>query len=184
MKKLLYALLLCICVLSPLHASSYRKIAELRNCLLYSYHVDLDAITPIVNKFSPVKDQLIEEFIVKSHVLTKGFSKKRASPPLLPENDPVYLAEKGHAILYEDASIRVLWEETQPGEQEPFHKHCWKSLMVIVKGALFEMKGQDQSIETNYWPEGIHELPADTQAYAYKNISSTPFQALRFEFKN
>lgn len=56
--------------------------------------------------------------------------------------------------------------------------------MVIIQGGLFEITGSDGSIQTDFWPPGVYDLPAESISSAYKNIGTTEFKALRFEIKD
>ena len=107
--------------------------------------------------------------------------------------DAVAAAPTNHKVLLEDDKIRVLRVEVAPGTTEPIHNHSWPSVMYfeipqpityivykLVNGRPVETKRFDapalQVSETvRFEPEELH---------AVLNRGSTPFVAVRIEFKD
>ncbi len=107
--------------------------------------------------------------------------------------DAVAAAPNSHHILMEDDKIRVLRVEVAPGATEPVHDHRWPSVMYfeqpqpityivykLIDGRPVETERFDapafkvsQTVRGD--PEGLH---------AVMNRGSTPFIAVRFEFKD
>ena len=120
--------------------------------------------------------------IEKSNKLNINFSEKKTDTNI-PFDDAVSRAPKWHEVLFESPYVRVLWGDSTPGDEEPFHTHHWKSLMVIIQAGEYEITNPDGSIQNDLWPAGVYELPAESDPSAYKNTGSSEFKALRFEIK-
>lgn len=167
--------------------SQIDKTTELEICLKNCFQIDQKSTALILNKLTPFLENsknypVIDEFINRSKALHIRCPAEKPEPKL-PVNDPTLLAPEWHQVLFENSCIRVLWLESKPNDREPFHTHHWKSLMLIVQPAKFEIQNRDGSIETDDWPIGVYELPAETKSSAYTNLGPTEFKALRFEIK-
>lgn len=164
------------------------KSLEVENCLKTCYHIDEKSIPEIILKFTPLITNLdyhdiLDDFIAKSKNISIKPSTSTINAALL-KNDAVLQAPEWHEILFESPSLRILWGRSSPGDHEPFHTHQWPSLMVITQAGKFAIKSPDGSIETDVWPAGVYELPAETVPLAYTNVGESEFQALRFEIKD
>lgn len=98
--------------------------------------------------------------------------------------EAVLVASQWHKVLYEDATVRILFGETKPGEREPMHMHSYRRTMIIISGAEFEIEYFDGTKEFGSWDAGLYELPPDEQPAAYTNVGTTIFRTLILEYKS
>ena len=182
MKKTILFLLLCQTIHGFTDAVFEEKGSGLEHCLMKCWGVDQHTAVFIQNKLKTVDQELLDAFIEKSQNLNIDFSPSKQLVPLIPE-DGVIQATKQHLIVFESPYVRILWGSTLPGEREPFHKHGWKSLMLIVQATTFKIEYPDGTIEVGDWPVGLYELPAN-ETYSCTNIGTLPDQILRFEIKD
>ena len=124
-----------------------------------------------------------------SALASAGEDPCRGSWSLADELDAMTAAPKSHSVLFENELVRVLEVVIAPGEKEPAHTHRWPSVMMVDGPArirYFDAAGK-QVFETpadrvlaasvlpeRMGPEGLH---------AVENIDTTPFHAIRVEFK-
>lgn len=162
-------------------------IEKVEKCLNDDYQIDENSAKVITTKLSPLfktseGKSVLTDFVKKSSELNIQFiqSFKEVTLSL---DDAVLVAPKWHEVLFESHSVRVLNLDSQPGDEEPYHTHSWKSLLVITKSAEFLIINNEGMEERDVWPIGVYELPAESSPSAYFNVGSTNFNALRFEIK-
>lgn len=196
MNKLLqkYFIIFASLALIPLLGFAYELNSEdniqynLECCLLECYHIDHRSADVIMSKFTPLIEDInshhiINEFIRKSKNLNIVFSGNKPNEVLQPD-DAILKASDWHKILFESCYVRIFLGYSKPGEREPFHRHQWKRIMVMLQDATFKIENDDGSTMTDIWPMGVYELPPETLCSAYTNIGNTEFRALIFEVKN
>jgi predicted metal-dependent enzyme (double-stranded beta helix superfamily) len=107
--------------------------------------------------------------------------------------DAVNAAPASHQVLLENEAVRVLRVTIAAGATEPVHDHRWPSVMYFeraqpltyisyqlrdgrpVETARVDVPGEALTGAQAAEPEGLH---------AVRNRGSTPFVALRVEFKD
>jgi hypothetical protein len=62
---------------------------------------------------------------------------QQQSWPWPAESDAVTAAGKHHKVLLENDRVRVLDVTVLPGEKEPYHSHCWPSVLYIQQAGDF-----------------------------------------------
>jgi predicted metal-dependent enzyme (double-stranded beta helix superfamily) len=107
-----------------------------------------------------------------------------------PEGDGVAAAPNNHRVLLENENMRVLEVTLQPGERENVHHHQWPSVMVIDSRPNYVNYDKDgniirPAIEVSANPEMpiVARLPPQA-AHSVLNTGSTPFHAIRIEYKH
>lgn len=101
--------------------------------------------------------------------------------------DAVTNAPCSHKVLIENRKIRVLEVVVEPDKQEPYHHHCYSSILLVLaptriayynKSKEKEYELKESQVQMGAWllpPEDIH---------AVKNLDKhKKFYALRFERK-
>lgn len=167
---------------SALFAGSDERARELqiKQCLLEDYRVDLIALPKILEKFSPFLESdtyipILDEFLEESKKLNIYSELSTPSEEVYPSY---------HSILFENTRLRVSWAVTKSGEQEPFQKHPWKTLMVIVRPSQFHSLREDGSSYEDNWPIGTYLLEPSLDLLSCKNIGSDEYNGLIFEIKS
>lgn len=163
------------------------KLAEIKTCLTISYGVDELSLENILSKIEPHMDdvefqKVLTDFIKKSGKLNIQFEEEPSNTELV-SNDGVLVAPEWHEILFESPFVRILWQHSKPLDWEPFHRHQWRSIMLILQGAEFEIENLDGIKMRGFWPMGVYELPPDAAPEAYTNLGPCDFLMLRFEIK-
>ena len=182
MRKFFF-LLSTIFLSSPLFANAVdrenSKRLQLEKCLLEEYQIDLIAIPQILEKFSPLLENdaytsVIDAFLCESKKLNiySGFPDRSES-----------FASSYHSVLFENSHLRVSWAVTQSGEQEPFQRHPWKTLMIVIRPSQFHSQREDGSSYQDNWPIGSYLLDSSAELLSCKNIGSTEYNGLVFEIK-
>lgn len=163
---------------------------DIRNCLHINYGLDSNSVEAVLTKIKPLIESnehnvMLKAFIELSKInLQNNKIAKQKYIPNIHIDDAVVAAPKYHTILSENDKVRVLWGVIPAGDQEPLHRHYWKSIVIIIEVGNFEIEYADKSKEISYDPVGVYELTADLQAATYKNIGALPSSFLRFEIKN
>jgi hypothetical protein len=105
-----------------------------------------------------------------------------------PAFDGVLAAPEHHAVLYEDAFIRVISVSIPPGAIERPHHHCLPAVFIVDRlvklrdfnGATGEEiplpipKDVELPIVVRFLPQPLHYV---------ENLDTKPFHATRIEFK-
>ena len=167
------------------HQSELAK--ELDNCLQAYWGVDPRTVAFINNKFKPLlhnpeKHAVVKEFIALSKKQNIQFPIDKKIQPL-PQEDGIYQSPKEHLIVFESPYVRILWGSTQPGVQESFHTHAWKSVMVVITPTTWEIEYPNGKKEVAEYPIGAYELPAG-ERYLCTNLGKSTDAGLRFEIKD
>lgn len=152
----------------------------LEECFINNWGVDRHTATYLVEKFQP-HTNIIDDFIAKSRDINIDFATPKTPEPL-PLEDAILCAPKHHLVIFENLYVRILWGSTLPGEREPLHMHKWKSLLVVLKPAPYQIEYPDGTIEIWDGAIGVYELPANDR-YTCTNIGSTADEMIRFEIK-
>lgn len=157
---------------------------ELADCLDQYWGIDQHTIAFIENKCAPLIEnhpEVIADFIAKSQAMGIDFTQPLVGQ--IPDGDGVCGAPEQHFVVFESPFVRVLWGSTLPGVREPEHVHRWKSLMLVIEPADYEMEYPNGVKEL--WPGevGVFSLPAN-ERYACTNIGSVADASLRFEVKS
>lgn len=155
------------------------KDFQLKQCLLEDYRVDLIVLPQILEKFSPLLENdtyspILDEFLEESKKLNIYSELSEPSE----NTSPTF-----HLVLFENSHLRVSWAVTKSGEQEPFQKHPWKTLMVIIRSSQFHSQREDGSNYEDDWPIGTYLLEPSSDLLSCKNIGSEEYNGLIFEIK-
>ncbi len=160
-------------------SGDHTKEFQIEQCLLEDYRVDRIALPQILEKFSPLLENdtyrsTLDEFLEESKKLNiySGLSE--------PSQDS---SSSHHSVLFENSHLRVSWAVTKSGEQEPFQKHPWKTVMVIIRPSQFYSEREDGSSYEDNWPIGTYLLEPSLDSLSCKNIGSDEYNGLIFEIK-
>jgi hypothetical protein len=106
--------------------------------------------------------------------------------------DAVAAAPKGHQVLLENDSIRVLRVSIEPGGLEPIHEHGWPSVMYFeqpqpITYIVYQLRDgtpvEVERVEAPALPAGHVETIGPEGLHAIQNRGVEPFLAVRVEFK-
>lgn len=159
---------------------------QIQECLIHEYKLDEQSTATILKKLKSLPE-IVEHILVLEQFIALSKIYLSSTEPYFPEqslptDDAVKAAPQYHEVLAETDRIRVLYGATNNSDEEPFHRHYWKSIFINLAPSVYEIEYADGSKEIADDPIGVYELPPDTQAAAYKNIGNHSC-FLRFEFK-
>ena len=160
-------------------SGDHDKEFQIEQCLLEDYRVDRIALPQILEKFSPLLENdtyrsILDEFLEESKKLNIYSELSESSEDFFPSY---------HSVLFENARLRISWAVTKSGEQEPFQKHPWKTLMVIIRPSQFHSLREDGISYEDNWPIGTYLLEPSLDLLACKNIGADEYNGLIFEIK-
>ncbi len=161
-----------------------QKKVELLRCFQSCYHVDEWNSEILLEKFNPLFPDyidVIDAFIKESKKLQIDFT-----APIIPKSlsldDAVIASPDQHEVVFESDHVRILWSQTSPGEIEPFHRHPWKRIIVMIREASYRVIDGDTGEEQieNY-KIGVYDGEPD-EFYFCQNIGEID-ACLGFEIK-
>lgn len=160
-------------------SDNHTRESQIEQCLLEDYRVDRITLPQILEKFSPLLENdtygsILDEFFEES-------KKLNIYSELSEPSEDFSLSY--HSVLFENARLRVSWAVTESGEQEPFQKHPWKTLMVIIRPSQFHSLREDGTSYEDNWPIGTYLLEPSLDLLSCKNIGSYEYNGLIFEIK-
>jgi hypothetical protein len=103
--------------------------------------------------------------------------------------DAVAAAPGNHRVVLENEHVRVLDVSVAPGEREPLHAHCRRSVMVVMQEGVYRDYDADGHVV-----EAVDTAPAASQfpmtlwlepqpPHAVHNLDSRATRLLRIELK-
>lgn len=160
-------------------SSDHTREFQVKQCLLEDYRIDLIALPQILEKFSPLLENdtyapILDTFIEESKKLNIYSEEPQSFEDFFPSH---------HSVLFENSHLRVSWAVTKSGEQEPFQKHPWKTLMVIIRPSQFHSLREDGGSYEDNWPIGTYLLEPSLDSLSCKNIGLDEYNGLIFEIK-
>lgn len=164
-----------------------QKTIQLNQCLQNCWGVDPQT-TRFLHKYfkAPLENSeghvLIDDFISKSEKLNIEFPLDKELPSL-PHDDGVILATKFHPVVFESPFVRIMAGCAEPGEREPFHTHCWKSLIIIFDESKYFVEYANGTSELLVLQPGVYVLPPEDM-YACTNLGTKKENCLRLEVKD
>lgn len=103
--------------------------------------------------------------------------------------DGVTASPENHAVLYEDADVRVIEVHSQPHTREAVHTHARPAVMYIDRQGAGTYSTPDGSRNTshptdpNFKPRIIATKPSEGPHWT-ENTGEVPYHAIRVEFKH
>jgi hypothetical protein len=102
--------------------------------------------------------------------------------------DAVRAAPANHRVVLENAPVRVLDVTVQPGEREPLHAHCWRSVMYLMAAGRYRDYGADGAVlaDVKAAPDSIFPLTLwrESEApHAIENLDARAIRLVRVELK-
>jgi quercetin dioxygenase-like cupin family protein len=98
-------------------------------------------------------------------------------------DDALVAAPSSHALMFENADVRVLDVHIAPHAKDPYHTHPWDGFFYVAQAAPVEdrMKGSGAAGVSTF-PAGV-VLPAEAQGHTIENVGDLPLHLIWFELK-
>jgi hypothetical protein len=104
------------------------------------------------------------------------------------ELDALVAAPQHHALLFENASVRVLHTRIAPGDTAPLHTHRWPSALYILSWSHFLRRDKNGAIlmdsgTLDASPEGKALWSEPLALHTLENVGDKELRAISVEVK-